>query len=95
VHTNHPNDPSTTVRDNTDLHRFELAIDGHTAFLTYERGPKQMTLVHTEVPPALQGRGLANVLSKAALDRARAEGLGVVAICPVVRRYMQKHSSDV
>ncbi len=84
-------DRAGDVRDNVDLQRFEIAIDGQTAFLTYERKPNAMVFIHTEVPPPLQGRGLANVLAKAGLEAARAEGLMIVAVCPVVRAYLVKH----
>ena len=45
-------------------------------------------IVHTEVP--LRG-ATGDVLVKAALDRAHAEGLRVVAVCPFARAYLRKH----
>jgi predicted GNAT family acetyltransferase len=39
----------------------------------------------------MRGRHLADVLAKAAIDRARAEGLQVVAVCPFVKGYLLKH----
>jgi predicted GNAT family acetyltransferase len=82
-----------TVRDNTHASRFEIDVDGEIAYLEYERRPGAVALIHTVVPPALQGRGLANELAKGALDAVRAEGSRVIAICPVVRAYMRKHRS--
>jgi predicted GNAT family acetyltransferase len=79
------------VIDNRDANRFEVTIDGQTAVLTYERTPHSLRLVHTEVPPAIRGHHLADVLAKAAIDRARAEGLQVVAVCPFVKAYLLKH----
>ena len=45
-------------RDNAAQSRFELAVDGHTAFVVYRKTPDTITLVHTEVPPELGGRGI-------------------------------------
>ena len=39
-------------RDNAAQSRFELAVDGHTAFVVYRKTPDTITLVHTEVPPS-------------------------------------------
>jgi predicted GNAT family acetyltransferase len=79
------------VIDNRDLGRFELVVDGETAFLQYERTAKALVLVHTEVPPALRGRHLADLLAKAAIARAHDEGRQVVAVCPFVKAYLRKH----
>jgi uncharacterized protein len=80
-----------TVRDNAAQHRFELTVDGHTAFLYYRLEPGAITLVHTEVPPALGGRGVGSTLVRGALEAIRAKGLKVTATCPFVAAYMGKH----
>jgi len=82
---------SSNVIDNTAQSQFELTVDGQTAVLVYERTPDALSLIHTEVPAALRGRGLAEQLVKAALERGRADGLRIVAICPYVRTYLRKH----
>jgi predicted GNAT family acetyltransferase len=79
------------VVDNSQAQRFELIVDGETAVLEYQRTPTSLVLVHTEVPPALRGRHLADVLAKAAIDQAHAEKLQIVAVCPFVRAYVRKH----
>jgi len=83
--------PDWLVTDNRELKRFESTIDGHTAFLAYERTHDTLTLVHTEVPDDLRGRHVGEALVKAALDVGRSEGLRIVAICPFVRAYLRKH----
>jgi len=80
-----------TVRDNAELKRFELETDGHTAYLYCRLAPGVITLVHTEVPPALGGRGVGSTLVRGALEAIRARGLKVVATCPFVAAYMGKH----
>jgi predicted GNAT family acetyltransferase len=83
--------PEVRVTDNREARRFEVAIEGHVAFLQYERKGTAMVLVHTEVPDALRGRGLADALAKTALASAHAEGLTIIAECPFVRTYMRRH----
>jgi predicted GNAT family acetyltransferase len=79
------------VVDNREARRFELVVDGQTAVLSYERTPTSLVLVHTQVPPSLRGRHLADALAKAGLESARAEGLQVVARCHFVKAYLRKH----
>jgi uncharacterized protein len=81
----------SAVIDNRAAHRFELTIDGQTAFLVYERTDAALRLIHTEVPPSLRHRHLGEALVTAALDQARVAGLRVVAICPFVKAYLRRH----
>ena len=80
-----------SVADNRASSRLELTIDDQTSYLAYERTPDSFVVVHTEVPPPLRGRHLGDVLVKAALERAHAEGLRVVAVCPFARAYLRRH----
>ena len=81
----------TRARDNRAASRFEITIDSQTAFLEYERQLGRIRLIHTEVPPKLQGRGLGSRLAKHALDAARADRLTIIAECPVVQAYLRKN----
>ena len=83
---------SNNVRDNSKLHRFELDTDGHIAFSEYQRGGGLLTIMHTEVPKALGGRGIGSKLIKGVLDTARAQGLKVKALCPFAKAYIEGHS---
>jgi len=82
---------SNNVRDNTERHRFELDADGHVAFSNYKREGATITIMHTEVPAALNGRGIGSALARGLLDRVRAEGLMVKPLCPFVAGYIAKH----
>jgi len=59
-----------TVRDNPALHRFELEAQGHTAVAYYRLAPGVITFTHTEVEPALRGRGIGSALVRGARDGA-------------------------
>jgi hypothetical protein len=80
------------VVNNREHHRYELADEGHIAASYYKVADGVITFMHTEVPPELGGKGVGSKLVKGALDQARAEGLKVVALCPFVKAYIDKHS---
>jgi uncharacterized protein len=80
------------VVDNPAQHRFELAVDGHVARSEYGLKDGVMTFMHTEVPEALAGKGIGSKLIKGALDQARDRGLKVVALCPFVKGFIEKHA---
>jgi uncharacterized protein len=72
--------------------RFEIEENGEVAYLEFETdGSGWLTLWHTEVPPALRGRGLAGELAKAALEHARENQLRVDVICPTVAGFLEKN----
>lgn len=71
--------------------RFEIEQDGHTAFLEYIVAGSVLQLIHTEVPDALQGKGIASELAKSALEWARQNGKKVDVICEFVAAYVQRH----
>jgi len=79
------------VHDNAARHRFELDADGHVAFSNYKREGGTLTVLHTEVPAALNGRGIGSALVRGLLDIARAQGLTVKPLCPFVAGYIAKH----
>jgi predicted GNAT family acetyltransferase len=81
----------TEIVNNPAKHRYELAVEGHIAATYYEIAGGVITFVHTEVPPELGGKGIGSTLIKGALDQVRAAGLKVIAKCPFVKAYIDKH----
>lgn len=79
------------VTHNPQASRFEARIDGHLALCSYQRSGTVLVLPHTEVPPELQGRGVAAALVAAALQWAREQGLRVRPSCSYVAAYMARH----
>ncbi len=79
------------VQHNPQVKRFETTVEGVSAFLTYTQEEKVLTLLHTEVPPALEGRGIGSRLAGSALDYARQQNLKVVAKCSFVAKYIERH----
>lgn len=81
----------TPVILNEAAHRFEMHIDGHMAYEVFERFPGGIAYLHTIVPKALEGRGVASRLVKYILDDAAENGLKVRPDCPFVKAYIDKH----
>jgi len=79
------------ITGNPASHRYELALDGETAFVSYRRRPGVITFVHTDVPERLGGRGIGGRLARHVLDAARADGLKVVPLCPFIAAWMDRH----
>jgi uncharacterized protein len=82
---------SEAVVHNAAKHRFELDVDGQTAFTEYRLSPGVMTLFHTLTPAALRGRGLAARVVQAALEFARDERLKVIPLCWYVNEHIKTH----
>ena len=83
------------VSDNPAELRYELLVDGEPAgLIRYRRLPDALALVHTEVEPRFEGRGLGARLVGEALADIRQRGLHVVPICPYVREYLERHPED-
>jgi uncharacterized protein len=85
----------TTPVHRPGAHRFEATVDGHVGHLEYEVHEGVLTIVHTEVDPALEGRGVAGALVRAALDHARANGLDVRARCAYAASYIERHPESM
>ena len=82
------------VTDNKERQRYELHAEGGIAVAYYEPRGAAVVFTHTVVPERLQGRGLASILIKAALANVRERGLKVVAQCPFVARYIERHPEE-
>ena len=78
------------VTHNPEKHRFELTVDGHLAVLTYMLTGNIIIFLHTEVPPAIGGRGLGVNLVEAGLKYAREHGLKVRSMCWFMSKYLRR-----
>jgi len=79
------------ISHDTGARRFNTRVDGHQAYVEYERAGGILTITHTIVPPEIGGRGIAAQLVRAALEYVRAEGLKVVPQCSYAAAYLKKH----
>lgn len=79
------------IRHDEAGQRFVVDIDGHLGVLEYTLAHGVMRLVHTGVPAAIGGRGVAGDLVRNALDFARTRGYKVRPECAYAAAWMQRH----
>jgi predicted GNAT family acetyltransferase len=83
------------VVDASDRERYEALVDGELAgVLEYKVRRDRIALVHTEVLPAFRGQGIATELARFALHDARQRHRGVIAVCPSVQAYLERHPEE-
>jgi hypothetical protein len=83
--------PGPGITLNAKSQRFESKVDGLLCRCDYRMHGNTMMLVHTEVPPQLEGRGIASLLVRAAFDHARQNGMDVLPVCSYVRTWAERH----
>lgn len=80
------------ITDAPERQRYEAHLDGELAgVLDYVIRRDRIILVHTEVWPEFEGRGVAAALTRFALDDARRLERPVIVTCPYVKRYLARH----
>ncbi|TXL67203.1 GNAT family N-acetyltransferase [Zeimonas arvi] len=79
------------VRHNEAASRFETTVEGLLCRADYRLDGNTMRVFHTEVPRALEGRGIAAELVRAAFEHAAQHGLKVDPACSYVRVWARRH----
>jgi uncharacterized protein len=78
--------------DQVTRSRFEIEDHGEVAYLEFDTDNHGwMTIWHTEVPPAMRGRGVASELAQSAFEYAKQHQLRVDVICPLAADFLRKH----
>ena len=78
------------VHNKADNH-FEVILGEKKAVLIYMIKNELFIILHTEVPPGYEGRGIAGKLNHAALDYAVSEGYKVRSYCSFTTLYIERH----
>ena len=74
-----------------DNKRFETQVDGAVAFVQYRLSGDKLDIIHTIVPPAIEGRGIASALVKYAYDYAIKNGMKPLATCSYAVTWLHRH----
>jgi uncharacterized protein len=81
--------PATVTQDPD---RFSISVEGQkVGFTEFIDRDGQRVFTHTEVADEFGGRGLATILVDEALQTTREAGLRIVAVCPMVAGFVEKH----
>jgi predicted GNAT family acetyltransferase len=79
----------TQVRKAEDRSRYELLLDGEVVGIAdYHEDGDALVFPHTQIAVEHRGRGLGDILVRAALDDVRAAGKVVVPRCWFVRDFL-------
>jgi len=87
---NHPAS-GHAIRHDAQAQQLTASVEGKQSLLQYRRNGDVMSIVHTEVPPELAGRGIGAELARSAFEMARANGWRVRPACSYAAAYALKH----
>jgi hypothetical protein len=80
------------VHDAPDRARYEVRLDGDLAgFAEYRDVDGARVFTHTEIFDAFEGKGVGSALAQGALEAVRGGGGRLVALCPFVASYIERH----
>lgn len=90
-----------TVVDQPERSRFEARTDDGSVvgiidyrparYAGEDSSPGDLELVHTEVDPGEENRGIGTQLVREALDQLRASGRGVMPLCEFVSAFIRRN----
>jgi predicted GNAT family acetyltransferase len=85
-------DDELRILDNPAGQRYEARLGDRTVgFSEYRRVGDRMIFHHTEVDPAVEGRGVGSRLAQGALDDVRLRGLRITVKCPFITAWLERH----
>lgn len=79
------------MRNNQQLSRFELTIDGHITFANYRLDGKTLNIDYVFAPEELRGTGAAGKLMDEISQMAKKEGMKIIPICGYAAVWLKKH----
>ena len=78
--------------NNEHAKQYEFHVDYYIPKIEYIKSINgEIYLTHTEVPLALEGRGIGSQLVRKVLHDIENKGLRLVPLCPFIASYIQKH----
>jgi predicted GNAT family acetyltransferase len=86
---------SYEIQHQPNERRFATSVEMELCVLDYTLSStpsgEVMTITHTEVPPPVEGRGIASALVRTALDHAREQHWKVRPACSYANAWMRRH----
>jgi predicted GNAT family acetyltransferase len=85
-------DPAIEREDTKSGGVYRLRLDGLVAEMTFSRASDRLIIIdHTEVPAALRGRRVGNLLLERAIAEARERGAKIFPLCPFAAGQFRRH----
>ena len=79
------------VQHNQNSHQYSAKVQGDEAVVTYMEEGDAVVFTHTLVPESMRGQGVGEELVRQAVEEARGRGREVLASCPFVQRFLERH----
>ena len=76
---------------NENIKQFEMMVDDYKAKIVYEEHHFTITLLHTEVPPQLEGKGVATAIIEKTLAYIEKNHFRLIPLCPFVIAFIKRH----
>ena len=90
--TDTPDSNAIAISNNVAESRYEIRVgDVVAGFAAYHLRPGRITFTHTEIADEFEGQGIGSGIARGALDQTRADGLRVIATCPFIKGWIEKH----
>lgn len=70
---------------------YTISVEGYNPRIEYIKSTGKIFLTHTEVPKALEGKGIGSWLVKVVLKDIEKQDLTLIPLCPFVAGYIKKH----
>lgn len=77
--------------DNMQDRQYEFHLEGLIPRIEYIKAKDNIYLTHTEVPKELEGKGIASILVKMALEDIKNKKLTLIPLCPFVAMFIKRH----
>jgi uncharacterized protein len=83
------------IVDTPERERFEARIGSKViGFSQYRLRDGSIDLLHTEIDPDYEGKGIGSQLAKGVLTEVIGRGLAVTVRCPFISAYLRRHKAD-
>lgn len=79
------------ILHNLSIRQFEWKEQELVAYIRYTLEADVINLLSVQVPKPLEGKGIAAALTQAALEYAQVYHYKVIATCPYVQVYIERH----
>ena len=79
------------IHHNPERCLFTIEVEGHTAYVEYRLQDGSLDILHTIVPPPIEGRGIASALVRRAYEYAEEQGWKPKATCWYAVKWLQRH----
>ena len=75
-----------------DVHRFELEVEGAVSYIEYQvKEAKVFAFMHTLVPDAHKGKGVASQLTKGAFEWCKEHDVQIIPVCSFIVTFIKRH----